>query len=47
MMGNKLANCEVTPQATWPTAKSLSKRGGPKTLSAIHGPLGPIFYSID
>jgi hypothetical protein len=43
----KLANCEVTPQALWPIAKSLSKRGVPKTPSAINGPLGPIFYPVD
>jgi hypothetical protein len=43
----KLANCEVTPQAIWPIAKSLSKTGGPKTPSAFHGPLGPMFYRID
>jgi hypothetical protein len=43
----KLANCKVTPQAIWPIEKSLKKRGGPKTPSAIHGPLGPLFYPID
>jgi hypothetical protein len=42
----KLANCEVTPQAIWPVAKSLTKRGGPKASSAIHSPLGPLFYPI-
>jgi hypothetical protein len=42
-----LANCEVTPQAIWPIAKSLIKRGGPKAPSAIHGPLGPTFYPVD
>jgi hypothetical protein len=36
----KLGNCEVTPQAMWPIAKSLMKRGGPKALTAVHGPLG-------
>jgi hypothetical protein len=46
-MGKKVANCEVTPQAIWPIAKSLTKRGGPKAPSAIHGPLGPIFYPIE
>jgi hypothetical protein len=43
----KLANCEVTPQAIWPIAKSLTKRGGPKAPSADHGLLGPIFCSVD
>jgi hypothetical protein len=26
----KIENCEVTPHAIWPIAKSLTKRGGPK-----------------
>jgi hypothetical protein len=43
----KLANCEVTPQAVWPVAKSLTKEGGPKAPSAIQGPLSPIFYPFD
>jgi hypothetical protein len=43
----KLANCEVTHQAIWPIAKSLTKWGGPKAQSGIYGPLGSIFYSID
>jgi hypothetical protein len=40
----KIENCEVTPQAMWPLAKTLTKRGGPKVPTAIHGPSGPIFY---
>jgi hypothetical protein len=40
----KLANCEITPQEIWPIVKSLTKRGGPKAPSAIHGPLGLILY---
>jgi hypothetical protein len=43
----KLANCEVTPQAIWPIVKFLTKWGGTKTPSAIHGHLGAIFYPID
>jgi hypothetical protein len=43
----KLTNCEVTPQAIWPIAESFLERGGPEAPSAIHGPLGPIFYPID
>jgi hypothetical protein len=43
----KIENCEVTPQAIWPLAKSLTKRGGPKAPTAIHGPSDPIFYPID
>jgi hypothetical protein len=42
-----LANCEVAPQAIWPLAKSLTKRGGPKAQSAIHVPIGPLFYPFD
>jgi hypothetical protein len=33
----RLGNCEVTPQALWPVAKSLMKRDGPKAPTAIHG----------
>jgi hypothetical protein len=41
------ANCEVTPQVIRPTAKSLTKTGGPKAPTAIHGPVGPLFYPTD
>jgi hypothetical protein len=40
----KIENCEDTPQAIWPIAKSLTNRDVPKTTTAIHGPLGPVFY---
>jgi hypothetical protein len=40
----KIENCEVTPHAIWPIAKSLTKRGGPKAPTAIHGPLCTAFY---
>jgi hypothetical protein len=40
----KRENCEVTRHAIWPIAKSLTKRGGPKAPTAIHGLLGPAFY---
>jgi hypothetical protein len=36
----KVAKCEVAPQALWPIAKSLMKRDGPKSPTAVHGPLG-------
>jgi recombination DNA repair RAD52 pathway protein len=36
----KLGNCEVTPQALWPIAKSLMERNRPKTPTAVHVPLG-------
>jgi hypothetical protein len=38
-----LANCEVTPEAIFPIAKSLSKKGRPRASSAIHGLSGPYF----
>jgi hypothetical protein len=41
---NKIGNCEVTPQAIWPIAKSLMKRDGPRAPTVIHGPSGPKFY---
>jgi hypothetical protein len=37
-------NCEVTPQAKLPIAKSLTERGAPKAPTAIHGTLGPAYY---
>jgi hypothetical protein len=43
-MTEKLANCEVTPQAVWPIAKSLTEKDGPKAQSAIRSPLGPICF---
>jgi hypothetical protein len=46
-METKLANCEVRPQVIWPVSKFLTETGGTKSPSAIHGPLGPIFYPID
>jgi hypothetical protein len=30
----------------WPIAKSFIKKDGPKAPSAVHGPLGPIFYPL-
>jgi hypothetical protein len=40
----KIENCEVTPQAIWHIAKSLTKSGEPKATTAIHGPLGTVFF---
>jgi hypothetical protein len=37
----KVKNCEVTPQALWPTVESLMKRDGPTT---VHGPLGITYH---
>jgi hypothetical protein len=36
----KVGNCEVTPQAIWHIAKSLTKRDGSKAPNTAHGPLG-------
>jgi hypothetical protein len=36
----KLANTELTPQAIWPIAKSLTNRDGPRAPTAICGVLG-------
>jgi hypothetical protein len=33
----KISNCEVIPQATWPTENSLMKRDGPMAPTVIHG----------
>jgi hypothetical protein len=41
----KLGNCEVTPQALWPIAKSLMKRDGPKAPTAVHRPFGITYQS--
>jgi hypothetical protein len=43
----KINNSEVTPQAIWPIAKSLSKRDGPRASTAIHGASGLKFHSLD
>jgi hypothetical protein len=43
----KLENCEDEPKAIWRIARSLTKRGGPKTPAAIHSLLGPIFHPKD
>jgi hypothetical protein len=43
----KLANCAVTPETICPIAKFLTNRGAPKALSAIRGPLGPIFCAVN
>jgi hypothetical protein len=39
----KLANTELTPQAIWPIAKSLSNRAP----TAIHGLLGLKYHPVD
>jgi hypothetical protein len=36
----KLENTELTPQAIWPIAKSLTNRNGPRAPTVIHGLLG-------
>jgi hypothetical protein len=42
-----IGNCEVTSQGTWPIAKSLLKRDGPRERTAIHGPLGLKFLPLE
>jgi hypothetical protein len=46
-VGTKIGNTEVTPQATWPIAKSLLKRDGPRAPTAIHGSSGLKFLPSD
>jgi hypothetical protein len=40
----KIGNTEVTPQAIWPSTKSLLKRDGPRAPTAIHGASGLKFH---
>jgi hypothetical protein len=40
----KVGNCEVSPQALWPIAKSLMKRVGSKVPTAVHGHLGITYH---
>jgi hypothetical protein len=37
----------VTPQSIWPIAKSFLQRDGPRAPTAIHGPLGLKFISLE
>jgi hypothetical protein len=41
----KIKSAEVTPQAIWPIAKSLRKKGGPRSPTAINGATGLKFHS--
>jgi hypothetical protein len=43
----RIGNCEVTPHAIWPIAKSLMKRDGPKAPTAIHGLLGLKYHPLE
>jgi hypothetical protein len=43
----KISNSEVTPQAIWPIVKSLLKRDGPRTPTAIHGVSGLKFHRFE
>jgi hypothetical protein len=43
-LGTKQRNCEVTPQALRPIAKSLMKRDGQKAPTAVHGPIGTTYH---
>jgi hypothetical protein len=40
----KIENCEVTRKSIWPVEKSLTKLGELNATTAIHDPLGPVFY---
>jgi hypothetical protein len=44
MVENKSRNCEVTPQALWPIAKSPMKTDGPKAPTVVHSPLGIAYH---
>jgi hypothetical protein len=46
-VGKKIANTDVTPQAIWQTAKSLMKWDGPKKPTAIQGPFGLTFHTLE
>jgi hypothetical protein len=43
----KLENTELTPQAIWPIAKSLSNKDGPRAPTAIHGLSGLKYHPED
>jgi hypothetical protein len=43
----RIGNCEVTPHAIWPVAKSLMKRDGPKAPTAIHDFLGIKYHPLE
>jgi hypothetical protein len=43
----KFANTEQTPQAIWPTAKSLSNRDGLSAPTAIQDLLGQKYHPVD
>jgi hypothetical protein len=43
----RIANCEATPQALWPIAKSLLKRNGPKASTAIRGSSGLKLHPLE
>jgi hypothetical protein len=42
----KLVNTELTTQAIWPTAKSLTNRDGPRAPTSIHGLLGLKYHPV-
>jgi hypothetical protein len=43
----KLANTELTPQAIWPIAKSITNRDGPRAPTTVHGLLGLKYHPVD
>jgi hypothetical protein len=44
---NKIGNCELTPQAIWPIAKSLMNRDRPRAPTVIYGPTGLKFHPLE
>jgi hypothetical protein len=43
----KIRNCGVTPQANWPSAKSLMKLDEPKASAATHHPFVLIHHQTE
>jgi hypothetical protein len=43
----RIWNCEVTPQALWPVAKSFMERDGPRAPTAIHGLSGLKYHPLE
>lgn len=43
----RIGSSDVTPQAIWPLAKSLMKRGRPKAPTVVHGSLGLNYLPLE
>jgi hypothetical protein len=44
MGGGNIGNCEVTPQAMWPVAKSLMNKDREKVQPIVNGFLGTTYH---